>query len=302
MDTIAFIGIGNLGLPMSANLVKAGYRVQAYDIFPAAREAAVAAGAAACSSAIEAVRGANAVITMVPSGKEVVDVLIGDGVIEAAEPGTLFMDCSTIDIETARRVKAAAAARGHEMVDAPVSGGSTRAAQADLTIMVGGTQRAFGRAEPILARMASSVQHLGDDGAGLTAKICNNLISGITLAAVAEAFVLAERLGLDGRKFFEVASRSSGQCWALTSMCPIPGPVPTSPANFGFKPGGASTMLLKDLGMAQDAAMRAGVPMPMGSAALSLYTMFCNSGRGHLDVSAIIQLYAEGVSKQAVKL
>ena len=302
MEKIAFIGIGNLGLPMSSNLVKAGHEVIACDVVPAHLQAASAAGAVPAVSVREAVRDADIVITMVPSGKEVAAVLLDAGGIEAARPGTLFIDCSTIDIETARRVKKAARAAGHDMLDAPVSGGSVRAAEADLTIMVGGAEEAFLRARPVLSRMATTVERLGGDETGLIAKLCNNMISGVTLCAVSEAFVLAQRLGLDGQKFFDVASKSSGQCWAMTTMCPIPGPVPSSPANFDYKPGGAATMLLKDLGMVQDAAMRANVPIPMGSAALSLYTLFCNSGRGHLDVSAIIKLFAEGVRDSAVAI
>lgn len=302
VEKIAFIGVGNLGLPMASNLVKAGYPVAAFDVVAANLDAAEAAGAVRTNGVRDAVKDADIIITMVPSGKEVSAVLLDEGGIAAAKPGALIIDCSTIDIETARKVKRAAVDAGLKMLDAPVSGGSVRAAEGTLTIMVGGDEEAFNRAEPVLSKMASSVQHLGGDNTGLVAKICNNMISGVTLAAVSEAFVLAQRLGLDGQKFFDVASRSSGQCWAMTTMCPIPGPVPSSPANFDYKPGGAATMLLKDLGMAQDAAVRAGVPIPMGAAALSLYTLFCNSGRGHLDVSAIIKLYAEGVSEGSISL
>jgi 3-hydroxyisobutyrate dehydrogenase len=290
METIAFIGLGNLGLPMATNLVKAGHRVLAYDVVQKNLDSAVQAGAQGAADAAEASSVADVIITMVPSGKEVRQVFLQAGVANKAKPGSLFIDCSTTDVESARVVKQAARDAGHEMIDAPVSGGYGRAVAGTLTIMVGGTEGSFRRAEPILSRMASSVQYLGGDGTGLVAKICNNMIAGATLVAVSEAFVLAKRLGLDGQKLFDVASRSSGQCWALTTMCPIPGPVPSSPANNGYKPGGAATMLMKDLGMAQEAAVRVGVPIPMSATALSLYTIFCNSGRGHLDVSAIIQL------------
>src|ERR1700688_2290950 len=221
METIAFIGLGNLGLPMAINLVKAGHRVLAYDVVRANLNRAIDAGAAGAADAAEASAEADVIITMVPSGKEVRQVFLEGGVVEKAKAGSLFIDCSTTDIESARVVKKAALDAGHEMIDAPVSGGYGRAVDGTLTIMVGGADDAFRRAEPILCRMASSVQHLGGDGTGLIAKICNNMIAGATLVAVSEAFVLAQRLGLDGQKLFDVASKSSGQCWALTTMCPI---------------------------------------------------------------------------------
>ena len=301
-EAVAFIGLGNLGLPMALNLVRAGHRVLAYDINPANIDRARTGGAERAENAASAAAEAEVIITMVPSGKEVRQVVLHEDVLESAKPGSLLIDCSTTDLESARVVKQAARATGHEMIDAPVSGGAVRAAEGKLTIMVGGSQSAFERAEPILSRMASSVQHLGDDGAGLIAKICNNMISGATMVAVSEAFVLARRLGLDGQKLFDAVSESSGQCWSMTAMCPIPGPVPNSPANHGFKPGGAATMLMKDLAIAQDAALRAGVPVPMCAAALSLYTIFCNSGGGHLDFSAIIQLLSEGVPDTVVRV
>lgn len=293
METIAFIGLGNLGQPMAANLHRAGYRVIAYDIVPDSVDQAVGWGAEAARDAASAVIAADIAITMVPSGKELRQVFIENEVAARAKPGNLFIDCSTVDLASAAAVKQLARQAGCDMVDAPVSGGAPRAAAGSLTIMVGGSVPAFMRAEPILARMATSVVHMGGDGSGLTAKICNNMIAGVTLAAVSEAYALAQRLGVDEQKFYEVVSRSSGQCWALTEMCPVPGPVPTSPANYDFRPGGAATMLVKDLGMAQEAAISVNAAIPMAAAAHSLYTLFCNSGRGHLDVSAIIKLFQE---------
>ncbi|VTU37579.1 3-hydroxyisobutyrate dehydrogenase [Variovorax sp. PBL-E5] len=291
-EPIAFLGIGNLGLPMATNLLKAGYPVVAFD--PSAERLALLAqrGAQAARHGADAVREAGVVVTMVPSGKELRQVFFDDGVLAAARPGTLFIDCSTVDTESARHVKQAAHAAGHMMVDAPVSGGSVRAEQATLTIMVGATDEAFARARPVLAAMASVVRHLGPEGTGLLAKICNNMIAGVTQVAVSEAFVLARQLGLDTQQFFEVVANSSGQCWAVTTNCPVPGPVPSSPANFDYRPGGAATMLQKDLSLAQAAAREAGVPIPMATQALSLYTQLCDSGLGHLDVSAIIKLYS----------
>jgi 3-hydroxyisobutyrate dehydrogenase len=291
-ESIAFLGIGNLGLPMATNLLKAGHSVVAFD--PRSERVALLAqlGAQSARSGAEAVREAGIVVTMVPSGKELRQVFFEDGVLAAARAGTLFIDCSTVDPESARNIKQAAQAAGHQMVDAPVSGGSVRSEQGALTIMVGATKEAFARAQPVLAAMGSLVRHLGPEGAGLLAKICNNMIAGVTQVAVSEAFVLARQLGLDTQHFFEVVANSSGQCWAVTTNCPVPGPVPNSPANFDYRPGGAATMLQKDLALAQAAAIQAGVPIPMAAQALGLYTLFCNSGLGHLDVSAIIKLYA----------
>jgi 3-hydroxyisobutyrate dehydrogenase len=289
---IAFIGLGNLGLAMAANLVKGGNEVFGYDIVPSAMDAGETKGIQRTSSAVEAVRNAECIVTMVPSGKELRSLFFDDGVVAAVSgPRALFIDCSTIDLATASECKALVREHGHDMIDAPVSGGAARAISGELTIMAGGGQVAFDRAQPALALMASNVVHMGGDGAGITVKLCNNMIAGVTLAAVGEAYALAQRLGVDEQKFFDVVSRSSGQCWALTEMCPVPGPVPTSPANNGFRPGGAATMLVKDLGMAQEAALGVQSTVPMAAAAYNLYNLFCNSGQGHLDVSAIIKLF-----------
>lgn len=291
---VAFIGLGNLGLAMAANVARGGHEVIGYDIVPAAMDAAARQGVTPAVNAIEAVSGAQCVITMVPSGKELRSLFSDDGIAALANArNVLFIDCSTVDLAAAAAAKALAREHGHDMIDAPVSGGAARAVSGELSIMVGGRASAFERAQPILALMASNVVHMGGDGAGITVKLCNNMIAGVTLAAVGEAYALAQRLGVDEQKFFNVVSRSSGQCWALTEMCPVPGPVPSSPANNDFKPGGAATMLLKDLGMAQEAALGARATVPMTAAAYNLYNIFCTSGQGHLDVSAIIKLFQE---------
>jgi 3-hydroxyisobutyrate dehydrogenase len=292
--TIAFIGLGNLGLPMAVNIARAaGHRVVGYDIAAAPMAEAARNGVEPAASAVDAVREAGVVITMVPSGKELRSLFFEDGIVDAAGSDTLFIDCSTVDLESAAACKALARSGGHEMVDAPVSGGAPRAIAGHLTIMVGGTPPAFARAEPILSLMASNVVHMGPDGTGITIKLCNNMIAGVTLAAVGEAYALAQRLRVNEQKFFDVVSKSSGQCWALTEMCPVPGPVPTSPANNDFKPGGAARMLVKDLGMAQQAAFRVGSSVPMAASAYGLYSLFCNAGQGDLDVSAIIKMFQE---------
>jgi 3-hydroxyisobutyrate dehydrogenase len=291
---IGFIGLGNLGLPMAANLVRGGHQVSGFDLVPAALDAAEQQGIARSGSAREAARQAEIVITMVPSGKELRSLFVDDDLGRASEvAGVTFIDCSTVDLASAALAKERARQQGHDMLDAPVSGGAPRAISGHLSIMAGGSSDTFMRAEPVLSLMASNVVHMGGDGAGITVKLCNNMIAGVTLAAVGEAYALAQRLGVDEQKFFDVVSRSSGQCWALTEMCPVPGPVPTSPANNGFKPGGAATMLVKDLGMAQAAALGAGASVPMAATAYGLYHLFCNSGRGHLDVSAIIKLFQD---------
>jgi len=291
---VAFIGLGNLGLAMAANVARGGHEVIGYDIVPAAVSAAAAQGIHPAASAVEAVADAQCVITMVPSGKELRSLFFDDGIVAAARmPGVLFIDCSTIDLTAAAACKQLAREHGHDMIDAPVSGGAPRAISGQLSIMAGGRGEAFERAEPILALMASNVVHMGDDGAGITVKLCNNMIAGATLAAVGEAYALAQRLGVDEQKFFDVVSRSSGQCWALTEMCPVPGPVPSSPANNDFRPGGAATMLLKDLAMAQEAALGVRASVPMAASAYNLYNIFCAAGHGNLDVSAIIKLFQQ---------
>jgi len=296
MARIGFIGLGNMGGPMARNLLKAGHTVAGFDLVPAAVEAHTAAGGIVAASTAEAVRNADAVITMLPVGRHVREVMLGPGgVLASAAPGTLLIDSSTIDVETARAVAAQAEAAGFAMVDAPVSGGTVGAEAATLTFMVGGPEEAFRRAEPILQPMGRAIVHAGPSGSGQAAKICNNMIAGTTMIAVAEAFVLAERLGLDAQKLFDIASKSSGQCWSLTTYCPVPGPVPTSPANRGHQPGFAAALMWKDLKLAQQAAAATGAATPLGAQAAALYALYCGGGHGDLDFSGIVgMLRGEG--------
>ncbi|MGH6914199.1 MAG: 3-hydroxyisobutyrate dehydrogenase, partial [Geminicoccales bacterium] len=260
MAAIGFIGLGNMGLPMARNLLKADHRVTGFDVVPSAVEAAVASGVRGVRSAPEAADGAELVITMLPEGRHVREVYMGEqGLIARAAADALLIDCSTIDVETARAVNRAATERGLEMLDAPVSGGVAGAESASLTFMVGGSAPGFARAQPILQRMGKAVVHTGPSGNGQAAKICNNMILGISMIGVCEAFVLAQKLGLSAERLFEVASQSSGQCWSLTSYCPVPGPVPSSPANRGYRPGFTVAMMAKDLRLAQDAALDADI-------------------------------------------
>jgi 3-hydroxyisobutyrate dehydrogenase len=294
MAKIGFIGLGHMGGPMARNLIKAGHALMAFDLVPAALEAAVAAGAGKASTPAEAATHGDILITMLPAGNHVRSVYLGrGGAIDAAAPGALLIDCSTIDVQTAREVGDAAAAAGRAMVDAPVSGGVAGAEAASLTFMVGGSAEAFARAEPILAAMGKAVIHAGGSGNGQAAKICNNMILGISMIAVSEAFVLAEKLGLDHQKLFDIASKASGQCWSLTSYCPVPGPVPGSPANRGYKPGFTAAMMLKDLRLSQEAAGKAGAATPLGAKAASIYGEFDAAGRGGTDFSGIIEMIRE---------
>jgi 3-hydroxyisobutyrate dehydrogenase len=293
MAAIGFIGLGNMGLPMARNLLQAGHSLTAFDVMGAAVDAAKAAGARAAASAAAAATDAEAVITMLPEGRHVREVYLGDaGVIAHAGPGTLLIDCSTIDVETARAVNRAAEEHDLEVLDAPVSGGVAGAEKGTLTFMVGGSEAGVARARPILAQMGSVVVHTGSSGNGQAAKICNNMLLGISMIGVCEAFVLAERLGLSAAKLFEVSSRSSGQCWALTSYCPVPGPVPASPANRNYQAGFTAAMMAKDLRLAQDAAQSVDAATPLGAQARQLYALFTNHGHGKLDFSAIIKMLA----------
>jgi 3-hydroxyisobutyrate dehydrogenase len=287
MATIAFIGLGNMGNPMAANLVKAGHRVQGFDLMPENLSIARDNGVHAMSDAGGAIEDAEVVITMLPSGKHVVDVY--HEVAPLAGADTLFIDCSTVDVESARRAHAIAADKGLLSVDAPVSGGTAGAAAGTLTFMAGGSEKAFALAKPVLQPMAGKVVHCGEAGAGQAAKICNNLILGVSMIAVGEAFVLAEKLGLSHQALFDVASTSSGQCWSLTTYCPVPGPVPASPANRDYKPGFAAALMLKDLMLAQEASEGSGAFTPLGRAAAELYDSFNENGHGSEDFSAIIR-------------
>jgi 3-hydroxyisobutyrate dehydrogenase len=256
MARVGFIGLGNMGLPMAANLLKAGHEVAGFDVVPAAREAAERAGIRVAARAEDAVHAAEVILTMLPNGKLVLDVY--REVLGAAPAGALFIDSSTIDVASARAAHEAAEAGGMSSVDAPVSGGVGGAEAGTLTFMAGGEERAFARAQPILARMGKKIVHCGAAGAGQAAKICNNMILGVSMIAVGEAFVLAEKLGLSHQALFDVASTSSGQCWSLTTYCPVPGPVPSSPANHGYRPGFSAALMLKDLTLSQEAAAASG--------------------------------------------
>src|ERR1700756_588444 len=287
MATIAFVGLGNMGGPMAANLVKAGDKVVAFDLVEASRIQAKNDGAAVADSAASAVKGADVVVTMLPAGRHVVSVW--SDVLPAMSKGALIIDCSTIDVESAKQAHAHAAKHGIASVDAPVSGGTGGARGATLTFMAGGEEKAFAAARPVLENMGKKIVHCGGAGAGQAAKICNNMILGISMIAVSEAFALGEKLGLSHQALFDVASTSSGQCWSLTSYCPVPGPVPASPANNDYKPGFAAALMVKDLTLAQDAANAAGAATPLGKHAQEIYKTFDAAGNGGVDFSGIIR-------------
>ena len=285
---IAFIGLGNMGGGMAANLVKAGHEIRAFDLSDEAAGRARENGAQTLGSVREAVEGVEAVVTMLPNGAIVKHVYSAD-VIGHAPASALLLDCSTIDVASAREVAAAASAAGYEMVDAPVSGGIAAANGGSLTFMVGGSEAAFARAEPILAKMGKAVIHAGAAGSGQAAKICNNMILGATMIATCEAFQLADKLGLDSQVFFDIASKASGQTWSMTSYCPVPGVGPTTPADNDYQGGFATALMLKDLKLAMAAAKDAGANVPMGRRAEELYEAFAKTGNGGLDFSAIIR-------------
>jgi 3-hydroxyisobutyrate dehydrogenase len=289
MAKIGFIGLGNMGLPMAGNLVKQGHEVSGFDIVADNVAKAGIRGVAAKGSTEEAAKDVDIVVTMLPAGKHVLDVY-GSGVLKAAKPGTLFIDSSTIDVGSARGAHAQAAGAKMLSLDAPESGGVGGAEAATLTFMCGGSQDAFAKAKPVLEAMGKRIVHCGEAGAGQAAKICNNMMLGISMIGVSEAFVLAEKLGLSHQALFDVASTSSGQCWSLTSYCPVPGPVPASPANNNYKAGFASALMLKDLKLAQEAASAAGATTPLGAAAAQIYGMHNAWGEGGMDFSAIIHL------------
>jgi 3-hydroxyisobutyrate dehydrogenase len=295
MTSIAFIGLGNMGGPMAANLVKAGHKVVGFDLVPASRDAAKADGVAIAARADEAVKDAEVVITMLPTGKHVLSVW--NEIIPSVKKGALMIDCSTIDVESARKSHALAAEHHLPSIDAPVSGGTGGAKGATLTFMAGGDDKAFAAAKPVLEAMGKKIVHCGAAGAGQAAKICNNMILGISMIGVGEAFVLAEKLGLSHQALFDVASTSSGQCWSLTTYCPVPGPVPTSPANNEYKPGFAAALMLKDLRLSQEAAKAAGAVTPLGAHAESIYEIFEKSGHGNVDFSGIIHQIRHLVAK-----
>jgi 3-hydroxyisobutyrate dehydrogenase len=287
MTSIAFIGLGNMGGPMAANLVKAGHKVVAFDLVEASRAQAKADGAGIADSSVGAVKDADVVITMLPAGKHVISVWTD--VVPSMKKGALIIDCSTIDVESAKAAHALAAKHGVASVDAPVSGGTGGAKGATLTFMCGGDDKAFAAAKPVLEKMGKKIVHCGGDGAGQAVKICNNMMLAVSMIGVCEGFALAEKLGLSHQALFDVVSTSSGQSWALTSYCPVPGPVPTSPANNDYKPGFASVLMVKDLTLAQDAAKATGAATPLGKQAQEIFKAFDASGHGGVDFSGIIQ-------------
>lgn len=285
---VAFIGLGNMGGGMAANLVKAGHEVRAFDLSPEALDRAKDNGCAVFGTVQEAVADADAVVSMLPNGA-IVDAVYGADVIGHAPKGALFLDCSTIDVDTARKVTKAAESAGYEMVDAPVSGGIAAANGGTLTFMVGGTDNAFARAEPILAAMGKAVIHAGASGAGQAAKICNNMLLGASMIATCETFKLAEKLGLDLQTFYDISSKASGQNWSMTSYCPVPGVGPQSPADNDYQGGFAAALMLKDLKLAMEAAASVNAIVPMGEKAASLYEAFARDGSGGMDFSGIIK-------------
>ncbi|MBI3444955.1 MAG: 3-hydroxyisobutyrate dehydrogenase [Magnetospirillum sp.] len=291
MASVGFIGLGNMGAPMMRNLIKAGHKVKAFDLSETARKSAADAGASPCAHAADAAKGVEVVVSMLPAGQHVKSVMLGEsGLYALADKNTLFIDSSTIDVATARLLSDEAAKAGHAMVDAPVSGGVGGAEAGTLTFMVGGPDTAFARANPFLEVMGKTIVHAGGPGNGQAAKICNNMLLGISMIGTCEAFALAEKLGLDAQKLFDISSKSSGQNWSMTSYCPVPGPVPASPANRDYQPGFAAAMMLKDLKLAVEAAQVAGATIPLGAEAAQLYAMMAGAGQGGLDFSGIIHM------------
>jgi 3-hydroxyisobutyrate dehydrogenase len=286
MATIGFIGLGNMGAPMAANLVKSSSHVRGFDVVATSRDASARDGVQIVDSAQSALDDAEIVITMLPGGEQVLSVW--NDIVPAARQGTLFIDCSTIDVASARKAHALAASRGIATLDAPVSGGVGGAKAATLTFMVGGSAHAFARGKPVLERMGKRIVHCGEAGNGQVAKICNNMILGASMIAVGEAFVLGEKLGLSHQALFDVASASSGQCWSLTSYCPVPGPVPASPANNDYKAGFTAALMLKDLKLAKAAADSVGAQTALGAHAAEIYESFAERGEAAKDFSAII--------------
>ncbi|MDR9761235.1 3-hydroxyisobutyrate dehydrogenase [Rhizobium redzepovicii] len=291
MARIAFIGLGNMGGPMAANLVKSGHEVLGFDLAASVLKAAEAGGVKPASHASQAVKDAEIVITMLPQGRHVLTAWTD--ILQTTAQGTLVIDCSTIDVDSSRKAHEMAKAASCLSLDAPVSGGTGGASAGTLTFMAGGSDEAFARAKPILETMGKKIVHCGEAGAGQAAKICNNMILGISMVGVCEAFVLAEKLGLSHQALFDVASTSSGQCWSINTYCPVPGPVPTSPANNDYKPGFAAALMLKDLRLSQEAALASGASTPMGAEAAQLFALFEKQGNGGRDFSAIIEMFRE---------
>ena len=291
MAEIGFVGLGNMGRPMACRLLDAGHSVRGFDMAAPSREAAGTAGIPLVDEPGAAADGVEAVFTMLPAGADVRAVYCdAGGLLETAGPDTLLVDCSTIDLETARSVHEDASARGFAMLDAPVSGGVGGAEAGTLTFMVGGEEDAVARGEPLMAAMGRNLVHAGGPGNGQAAKMCNNMVLGVSMIAVSEAFALAERVGLDAQTLFDIVSTASGQCWSLTSYCPVPGPVPSSPANRDYRAGFTAAMMLKDLRLARGAAQASGANTPLGSHAAALYEQYCADGEEGSDFSGIIRM------------
>ena len=296
MARVAFIGLGNMGGGMAANLAKAGHEVQAFDLSEAAMERADQHGCKLAKSAADAVKDSDAVVTMLPAGSHVATVY-RESVLGNAPTSAILMDCSTIDVATARSVEEEAAAQGYTMVDAPVSGGIAAAEAGTLTFMVGGSDEGFQRAREYLEKMGKAVIHAGEAGSGQAAKIVNNMLLGATMAATCEAFALAKKLGLDQQTFFDISSKASGQSWSMTSYCPVPGVGPETPADRDYEGGFMAMLMLKDLKLAMEAAQAAGAYTPMGGEAAELYQRFVDRGGGHKDFSAIIKMIDDSWKK-----
>jgi 3-hydroxyisobutyrate dehydrogenase len=291
MSTIAFIGVGNMGAPMARNLLKAQEQVRAFDLSPTALKPVVDAGAKQAATVLAAVEGADIVLTMLPAGSHVRSVYLEEeSVLSAARKDALLIDCSTIDIDSARAVHTAAEKKGFDFLDAPVSGGVGGAEAGTLAFMCGGSDKAFARAKPILEKMGKRIVHAGGPGAGQAAKICNNMLLAVSMIGTCEAFALGEKLGLEHQKLFDIMSAASGQCWSLTTYCPVPGPVPTAPSNRQYTGGFATALMLKDLKLAQNAAQNAGATTPLGAEAAQLYSLFAAKGNAAMDFSGIIKM------------
>jgi 3-hydroxyisobutyrate dehydrogenase len=290
MTNIAFIGVGNMGGPMARNLLKAEHALTAFDLSEQVLEPVVKAGASKAASVNDAVKDAEIVITMLPAGQHVRSVYLDKGILAHARKGALLIDSSTIDVDSARAVHDAADKAGFDFLDAPVSGGTGGAEAGTLAFMCGGSDKAFARAEPILQKMGKRIVHAGGAGAGQAAKICNNMLLAISMIGTCEAFTLGEKLGLDPQKLFDIMSAASGQCWSLTTYCPVPGPVPASPANRDYTGGFATALMLKDLKLSQAAAQSAGAATPLGAEAAQLYALFAAQGHAGTDFSGIIQM------------
>ena len=292
-SAVAFVGLGNMGGPMARNLIAAGHSVRGFDASESARETAAASGIPVAESLVGALDGAGTMVSALPAAPHVREVFLGPkGALASAAPGTLFIDCSTIDVATAREVIAAADALGHAMVDSPMSGGVPGAEAGTLTFMVGGADAAFARAQPLLDVMGRNIFHAGGPGAGCAAKICNNLMLAITMIGVSEGFNLAERLDLDAETLHRISSTATARCWALNDYCPAPGPVPGAPSGKGYQAGFAGALMLKDLHLAMDAAQGAGVATPLGAQAAQIYGMMDLTGMTDLDFSAVIRFLA----------